>query len=96
LSDRQLSSRAIRALVTGAVQGVGFRDATRRRADELGLTGWVRNTDDGGVAVHAEGRSAAIDALIAFLRRGPRGAIVDEVAVDDVPAESHAQFAILL
>lgn len=96
MSDCLPISRAIRALVTGAVQGVGFRDATRRRADELGLAGWVRNTDDGSVAVHAEGPYAAVDALITFLRRGPRGAAVDGVAVDDVRVEGHEQFAILL
>jgi DNA ligase D-like protein (predicted 3'-phosphoesterase) len=49
------SSRAIRATVSGTVQGVGFREAVRRRAVELGVTGWVRNADDGTVAVHAEG-----------------------------------------
>ena len=65
---------AIRAVVSGAVQGVGFRDATRRRARELGVLGWVRNADDGTVAVHAEGPPAAVEALIAFLARGPAAA----------------------
>ncbi len=88
------SSRAIRAVVAGTVQGVGFREATRRRAGELGVMGWVRNADDGTVALHAEGEPAAIEALIAFLREGPRGATVVDVAVQDVPAEGHEQFAI--
>ncbi|MGP0103252.1 MAG: DNA polymerase ligase N-terminal domain-containing protein [Solirubrobacteraceae bacterium] len=87
-------SRAIRAVVSGAVQGVGFREATRRRATELGVMGWVRNADDGTVAVHAEGPSAAVEALIAFLREGPRGAAVVDVAVQDVRTEGHEQFAI--
>jgi len=89
-----VGTRAIRAIVTGAVQGVGFREATRRRARELGVMGWVRNADDGTVAVHAEGPPAAIDALIAFLREGPRGAAVLDVDVHDVKVEGHEQFAI--
>ena len=85
---------AIRAVVTGTVQGVGFRDTTRRRAHELGVMGWVRNGDDGGVAVHAEGPPAAVDALVAFLREGPRGAVVTDVALERAKVEGHEQFAI--
>jgi DNA ligase D-like protein (predicted 3'-phosphoesterase) len=81
-------------VVTGAVQGVGFREATRRRARELGLLGWVRNDEDGSVAVHAEGAPAAVDALIAFLHEGPRAAVVGHVAVESVKVEGHEQFAI--
>jgi len=87
-------TRAIRAVVGGTVQGVGFREATRRRARELGVLGWVRNADDGTVAVHAEGPSSAIEALIAFLREGPPGAAVADVSVDDVRTEGHEQFAV--
>ncbi len=56
--------------------------------------GWVRNAEDGGVAVHAEGPGAAIEALIAFLREGPRGAVVQSVSVAEVRVEGHEQFAI--
>jgi bifunctional non-homologous end joining protein LigD len=56
--------------------------------------GWVRNTEDGAVAVHVEGPADAIEALIAFLRTGPRGAVVEDVAVQDVRVEGHEQFAI--
>jgi DNA ligase D-like protein (predicted 3'-phosphoesterase) len=87
-------TRAVRALIAGTVQGVGFRDAIRRRAQELGLLGWVRNADDATVAVHAEGASAAVGRLIAFLGDGPPGAAVSDVAVDDVRVEGHEQFAI--
>ena len=80
--------------MAGAVQGVGFRDAIRRRAEALGVLGWVRNAGDGSVAVHAEGPPAAIEALIDFLHRGPAGAAVEEVSVDDVPIEGHEQFAV--
>lgn len=87
-------TRALRAVVAGAVQGVGLRQAIQRRAHELGVLGWVRNEADGTVAVHAEGPAAAVETLLAFLRDGPRGARVADVAVDGVKAEGHEQFAI--
>jgi DNA ligase D-like protein (predicted 3'-phosphoesterase) len=89
-----MASRAIRAEVTGSVQGVGFRDATRRRALRLGLTGWVRNTAAGAVSLHAEGEPERIEELVAFLRKGPRGATVAEVAVESTRVQGHEQFAI--
>ena len=63
MSGDRPNTRAIRAVVTGAVQGVGFRDAVLRRASGLGVMGWVRNGEDGAVAVHAEGQPAAVEAL---------------------------------
>ncbi len=94
MSNDRSSSRAIRSVLIGRVQGVGFREAARRRAGQLGVMGWVRNADDGTVAVHAEGAPAAIELFISFLREGPRGANVDRVAVEDVRIEGHEQFAI--
>jgi DNA ligase D-like protein (predicted 3'-phosphoesterase) len=87
-------AQAVRALVSGAVQGVGFRESTRRRARKLGVLGWVRNEDDGTVAVHAEGEPGALDELVAFLHKGPRGADVRQVELDDVRVEGHEQFAV--
>jgi DNA ligase D-like protein (predicted 3'-phosphoesterase) len=87
-------TRAIRASVAGAVQGVGFRETTRRRAAELGALGWVRNCDDGTVAVHAEGPRAAVDGLLEFLREGPPSATIAAVSVEDARVEGHEQFAI--
>jgi DNA ligase D-like protein (predicted 3'-phosphoesterase) len=85
---------AVRAVVRGAVQGVGYREATVRRARELELLGWVRNGEDGCVLVHAEGPRAAVEQLLEFLRQGPPAAAVAEVAVETVKAEGHEQFAI--
>jgi len=85
---------AVRAVVRGAVQGVGFRDAAVRRAGELGVLGWVRNEDDGTVRVHAEGAEDAVEGLLAFLREGPRGARVEDVEVESVKVEGHEQFAV--
>lgn len=85
---------AARALVRGRVQGVGYRDATQRRARRLGVMGWVRNAEDGGVLVHAEGPAPAVAELVEFLRDGPRGAAVEDVAIEDAKVEGHEQFAI--
>jgi DNA ligase D-like protein (predicted 3'-phosphoesterase) len=85
---------AIRAVVRGEVQGVGFRDATMRRAREVGVLGWVRNGDDGTVQVHAEGTEAAVDELVGFLGDGPPSARVAGVDVERVKVEGHEQFAI--
>jgi DNA ligase D-like protein (predicted 3'-phosphoesterase) len=85
---------AVRATVRGSVQGIGFRVETVWRAHELGLLGWVRNEDDGSVYVHAEGSRQAVDSLLDFLREGPRGAAVAEVAIEEVKPEGHEQFAV--
>jgi DNA ligase D-like protein (predicted 3'-phosphoesterase) len=87
-------ARAIRAIVDGTVQGVGFREAIRRRAREAGVFGWVRNEQDATVAVHAEGPPDAVEALVAFLNEGPPGATIAGVAVQDVSMEGHEQFAV--
>jgi len=85
----------VRALVRGAVVGgIGFREATRRRAEALGVRGWVRSRDDGAVEVHAEGAPASLDALLAFLASGPPLARVNGVEVEPVAVEGHEQFAI--
>jgi DNA ligase D-like protein (predicted 3'-phosphoesterase) len=76
------------------VQGVGFRDATQRRARELGVLGWVRNGEDGTVELHAEGAQRALDDLRAFLGSGPSLARVHEVQTEPVKVEGHEQFAI--
>ena len=59
--------------IQGAIQGVGFREATRLAATRLGVLGWVRNEDDGTVAIHAEGSAAAVEELVGFLQDGPPG-----------------------
>ncbi len=65
----------------GFVQGVFFRDATRRRARELGLTGWVRNLPNGRVEAVFEGEEPAVEAAVAFVREGPPHAQVRYIDV---------------
>ncbi|HEY6144843.1 MAG TPA: DNA polymerase ligase N-terminal domain-containing protein [Solirubrobacterales bacterium] len=85
---------AVRAVIRGRVQGVGFRDAAVREAGERGVLGWVRNADDGTVAVHAEGPAAAVDEFVDFLRQGPAAARVEGVELEEAKPEGHEQFAV--
>lgn len=72
--------RRLKAVVIGRVQGVGFREFVRREASSRGITGYVRNGDDGkSVEVIAEGDESALAALVDALRSGPRFARVDRV-----------------
>jgi acylphosphatase len=66
----------IHIVVEGRVQGVGFRYFVLERAQELGLTGWVRNTYEGHVEVLAEGKKPVLDKFLELCRRGPRAAYV--------------------
>jgi acylphosphatase len=70
----------LEAVVRGRVQGVGFRYFIVRRANGLGLTGWVANDHDGSVRCVAEGPRDALDDLVRQLRAGPAGARVDDVS----------------
>jgi DNA ligase D-like protein (predicted 3'-phosphoesterase) len=85
---------AVRAVVRGRVQGVGYRDATLQRAHQLGVMGWVRNAEDGSAQVHAEGPERVVGALLLFLEEGPPAAHVTDVATEQVKVEGHEQFAI--
>jgi acylphosphatase len=72
-----------RVVVEGYVQGVGYREFTRRAAVGLGVSGWVRNRYDGGVEALISGPPAAVEALIAELRKGPRFAAVNRLRVTE-------------
>ena len=65
--------------ITGRVQGVGFRYALRDEANRLAVSGWVRNRSDGSVQALAQGSPEAVEALLAWARRGPPGSRVSEV-----------------
>ena len=76
-----------RLLITGRVQGVGFRFYMERKARELGVTGWVRNRRDGSVEAIIQGASEAVEAMIAWARRGPPSAVVADVRVTDASGD---------
>jgi acylphosphatase len=83
-----------RVVVQGHVQGVFFRETTRRRALAVGAAGWVRNLPDGSVEAVFEGEREAVERLVAFVREGPRGARVDWVDVVSEDPEELSGFEI--
>ncbi|HXS82653.1 MAG TPA: acylphosphatase [Methylomirabilota bacterium] len=72
--------QAVRVVVHGHVQGVGFRAWVRREATSLGVSGRVWNREDGGVEVEAVGPAAALRNFVAALRTGPRLARVEQLS----------------
>jgi acylphosphatase len=83
---------ARRAIVTGRVQGVGFRFFALRAAQQSGVTGWVRNLPDGNVETLVEGDLEEIDRYLSRLRSGPGR--VSSIDAQDVPAEGFETFEI--
>jgi acylphosphatase len=79
--DDELTRR--RVVVHGRVQGVFFRDGVRRRAEAVGVAGWVRNRPDGTVEAVFEGPAEAVEAMVAFCRRGPARAVVERVDLEE-------------
>lgn len=73
------------AVVSGRVQGVGFRFFVRQHARSLGLSGWVVNRADGTVALEAEGQKEALEELAFSLRQGPADSVVQDVQVSWSP-----------
>lgn len=89
------NSVCIHATITGLVQGVFYRAATRDKARSLNLTGWVKNNNDGVVELEACGTKENIDALISFLWQGPPAARVETVNWSFVSAKKYAEFKII-
>jgi acylphosphatase len=83
-----------RVVVSGQVQGVFFRDSCRREAARAGVAGWVRNCPDGTVEAVFEGPPDAVSAMIAWSRRGPAHAVVDDVRVTEEPPEGADGFRV--
>jgi len=77
--------RRVHVLVSGRVQGVFFRGATHARMRALGLSGWVRNLPDGRVEAVVEGDDARVGQALAFFRRGPPHAKVENIEILDEP-----------
>lgn len=87
--------KRVEIIVQGRVQGVFYRDSTRRKAKELGLVGTVRNLPEGTVEIVAEGPAAALEALVQWCRSGPPAAEVkDANTVFDTPTGKFYDFTI--
>jgi acylphosphatase len=83
-----------RVVVHGDVQGVFFRDTTRRQASSRGVAGWVTNRPDGAVEAVFEGEPDAVQSMVDFSRSGPRGASVERVDEHDEEPEGLSGFEV--
>ncbi|ANE52708.1 acylphosphatase [Flavisolibacter tropicus] len=82
-------------LIKGKVQGVFYRATAKEEADQLQLTGWIKNTEEGHVEAVASGSQYALDQFISWCKKGPRKAEVSEVEIKTLPEETFEQFSIL-
>ena len=90
------ASRRIRrrVIVRGRVQGVFFRSSTQQEASRAGIDGWVRNLRDGSVEAVFEGEPAGVEALLAWVRRGPLSSVVESVQLHEEPPEGERGFRV--
>lgn len=76
--------KTIKAVVSGKVQGVGYRMSTRNRAKQLNLRGYVQNLNNGNVEIVARGEDASVNSLIEWAKSGPSSAVVDNLEIEVV------------
>jgi len=81
--------------ISGVVQGVSYRYWTQHTAGSLGLSGWVRNLDDGRVEAVAEGPAEKVDRFVELCHKGPRLAMVEKVEISKEPVKYESGFEIL-
>jgi len=82
-----------RLVARGSVQGVFFRDSSQQEARQRGLTGWVRNRDDGTVEIEVQGDEGAVDDFVRWAQEGPKDADVSSVdAAEQSPVEDESGF----
>ena len=87
--------KRVRVVVSGEVQGVGYRYTMRMIAREVGVTGWVRNRRDGSVEAEVEGSDAQVDEVLAWMAEGPPGAQVDNARVTDAEPQGDRGFNVV-
>jgi acylphosphatase len=87
--------QTISIIVSGKVQGVFFRQSTKETAQQLNITGEVRNLDDGNVEIIATGTKEQLDDLIEWCKKGPPKAIVSEIKIKNLSLREFAHFTII-
>ena len=93
--NEDIKNKTLNIRVIGRVQGVFFRDYTRRTAQKLGITGWVKNCSDGSVELQASGSNKQLDALISWLYIGSPNAKVQKVDAKEIsPKQTYRSFDI--
>ncbi|WP_462247225.1 acylphosphatase [Ekhidna sp.] len=83
-----------RVQVVGRVQGVFFRASTKTEADNLGLTGWVKNESDGSVLIEVEGAEESLELFLKWCKNGPSIARVDDIKITEIPIQGFKEFEI--
>ena len=86
--------RRVHVIVSGSVQGVGYRYTARMIADEIGVTGWVRNRRDGTVEAEIEGTPEQVDEMLAWMAEGPPGSRVKSASVTDAAPAGDSRFEV--
>lgn len=92
--DEETNPKRTRALISGHVQGVFFRDSTREKAEALGLSGWVRNLPDGRVEAVFEGDGDRVEEMVAWCEGGPPSAEVQNVSTTQEEPEGLTGFEV--
>lgn len=88
--------KTVRCIVSGSVQGIGYRAWAKREASRLGLTGWIKNRDDGAVEAVVSGDDQGVDAFIKRARQGPPLAhVVDITITSHSNKETFSSFSVL-
>lgn len=86
--------RSIKVNIYGKVQGVGFRYSAMQKANEIGITGFVKNRTDGSVFMEIEAEPELIDEFILWCKKGPSWSAVDDVVVVDIPFNNYKNFSV--
>ncbi|NEG96879.1 acylphosphatase [Bifidobacterium sp. SMB2] len=81
-----ITTTRIHAIITGLVQGVGFRYYTTTQARQYGITGWTHNRHDGTVEIEAQGPTDQLEQFTKQLRKGPRWSNVEHITTTEIPA----------
>jgi acylphosphatase len=89
-----MNKKGVILQIYGRVQGVGFRYYTQKKAEELGITGFVKNRPDGSVYIEAEGNAGALETFIRWCEEGPSWARVRQVDRQFIPPQGYSDFEI--
>lgn len=93
-TSKALKKTCLRVLVSGLVQGVGYRYSTKQKAIALGIVGWVRNLPDGRVEATIQGEALSIDSMMKWFYEGPPAARVTAVETEQRPSQALEGFEI--
>lgn len=91
---KYMSRKRIFLKIYGTVQGVFYRISSKKKAEDLGISGFVRNEEDGSVYIEAEGDETALKKFVEWCYIGPEGAKVNNIKIQDLAAENEKEFMV--